>query len=98
MNTFKNKSIEIFYVVSLHIYAELFNSKDKMTSNMIMTHVMDHEFVCKLIDLAMRNAEKHLLKKAWEKNATEILSEVDFKEVKQALAKMHYTVLAESIC
>lgn len=26
------------------------------------------------------------------------LSEVDFKEVKQALAKMHYTVLAESIC
>ncbi len=30
---------------------------------MIITHVMDHEFVCKLIDLAMRNAEKHLLKK-----------------------------------
>ncbi|CAM8090028.1 Uncharacterised protein [Klebsiella pneumoniae] len=27
MNTFKNKSTEIFYVVSLHIYAELFNSK-----------------------------------------------------------------------
>ena len=97
MNTFKNKSTEIFYVVSLHIYAELFNSKDK-TSNMIITHVMDHEFVCKLIDLAMRNAEKHLLKKAWKKNADEKLSEVDFKEVKQALAKMHYTVLAESIC
>ncbi|EIC9370161.1 hypothetical protein LAU28_005228, partial [Salmonella enterica] len=51
-----------------------------------------------LIDLAMRNAEKHLLKKAWKKNADEKLSEVDFKEVKQALAKMHYTVLAESIC
>ena len=59
MNTFKNKSTEIFYVVSLHIYAELFNSKDKTTSNMIITHVMDHEFVSKLIDLAMRNAEKH---------------------------------------
>ncbi len=98
MNTFKNKNTEIFYVVSLHIYAELFNSKDKTTSNMIITHVMDHEFVCKLIDLAMRNAEKHLLKKAWKKNAAEKLSEVDFKEVKQALAKMHYTVLAESIC
>ncbi|SYN35394.1 Uncharacterised protein [Klebsiella pneumoniae] len=98
MNTFKNKSTEIFYVVSLHIYAELFNSKDKTTSNMIITHVMDHEFVSKLIDLAMRNAEKHLLKKAWKKNADEKLSEVDFKEVKQALAKMHYTVLAESIC
>ncbi|EDX1061779.1 hypothetical protein GTD05_002378, partial [Salmonella enterica] len=27
MNTFKNKNTEIFYVVSLHIYAELFNSK-----------------------------------------------------------------------
>lgn len=67
MNTFKNKTTEIFYVVSLHIYAELFNSKDKTTSNMIMTHVMDHEFVCRLIDLAMRNAEKHLLKKAWKK-------------------------------
>ncbi|MDZ8265885.1 hypothetical protein [Escherichia coli] len=65
MNTFKNKNTEIFYVVSLHIYAELFNSKDKTTSNMIITHVMDHEFVCRLIDLAMRNAEKHLLKKAW---------------------------------
>lgn len=63
MNTFKNKNTEIFYVVSLHIYAELFNSKDKTTSNMIITHVMDHEFVCRLIDLAMRNAEKHLLKK-----------------------------------
>lgn len=63
MNIFKNKSTEIFYVVSLHIYAELFNSKDKTTSNMIITHVMDHEFVSKLIDLAMRNAEKHLLKK-----------------------------------
>lgn len=25
MNTFKNKSTEIYYVVSLHIYAELFN-------------------------------------------------------------------------
>ena len=48
---------------------------------------MDHEFVCKLIDLAMRNAEKHLLKKAWKKNAAEKLSEVDFKEVRQALAK-----------
>ncbi|EAB4418588.1 hypothetical protein DWC96_23520 [Salmonella enterica] len=59
---------------------------------------MDHEFVCKLIDLAMRNAEKHLLKKAWKKNAAEKLSVVDFKEVKQALAKMHYTVLSESIC
>ncbi len=34
---------------------------------MIITHVMDHEFVCKLIDLAMRNAEKHLLKKSMEK-------------------------------
>ncbi|ELM52584.1 hypothetical protein SEEE1559_15580 [Salmonella enterica subsp. enterica serovar Enteritidis str. CDC_2010K_1559] len=67
MNTFKNKTTEIFYVVSLHIYAELFNSKDKTTSNMIMTHVMDHEFVCRLIDLAMRNAEKHLLKKSMEK-------------------------------
>ncbi|EJE9922082.1 hypothetical protein M5921_004656 [Salmonella enterica] len=98
MNTFKNKSTEIFYVVSLHIYAELFNSKDKTTSNMIITHVMDYEFICKLIDLAMRNAEKHLLKKAWKKNAAEKLSEVDFKGVKQALAKMHYTVLAESIC
>ncbi|EBI5509733.1 hypothetical protein DTT04_14795 [Salmonella enterica] len=98
MNTFKNKSTEIFYVVSLHIYAELFNSKDKTTSNMIITHVMDHEFVCKLIDLAMRNAGKHLLKKAWKKNAAGKLSEVDFKGVKQALAKMHYTVLAESIC
>ncbi|EJI8479568.1 hypothetical protein NER87_002490 [Salmonella enterica] len=97
MNIFKNKSTEIFYVVSLHIYAELFNSKDK-ASNMIITHVMDHEFICKLIDLAMRNAEKHLLKKAWKKNAAEKLSEVDFKGVKQALAKMHYTVLAESIC
>ncbi len=63
MNTFKNKNTEIFYVVSLHVYAEIFNSKDKTTSNMIITHVMDHEFVCKLIDLAMRNAEKHLLKK-----------------------------------
>ena len=92
MNTFKNKTTEVFYVVSLHI------SKDKTTSNMIITHVMDHEFVCKLIDLAMRNAEKHLLKKAWKKNAAEKLSEVDFKGVKQALAKMHYTVLAESIC
>ncbi|EJO0236856.1 hypothetical protein NQT84_004319 [Salmonella enterica] len=59
---------------------------------------MDHEFICKLIDLAMRNAEKHLLKKAWKKNAAEKLSEVDFIEVRQALAKMHYTVLAESIC
>lgn len=29
MNTFKNKNTEIFYVVSLHIYAELFNSKEK---------------------------------------------------------------------
>ncbi len=67
MNIFKNKSTEIFYVVSLHIYAELFNSKDKATSNMIITHVMDHEFICKLIDLAMRNAEKHLLKKSMEK-------------------------------
>lgn len=65
---------------------------------MIITHVMDHEFVFRLIDLAMRNAEKHLLKKAWKKNAAEKLSEVDFKGVKQALAKMHYTVLAESIC
>ncbi|EPQ5472811.1 TPA: hypothetical protein ACX5JP_003727 [Escherichia coli] len=63
MNTFKNKNTEIFYVVSLHVYAEIFNSKDKTTSNMIITHVMDHEFVCKLIDLAMRNAEKHPLKK-----------------------------------
>ncbi|HHT0104534.1 TPA: hypothetical protein ACTXAP_003907 [Raoultella planticola] len=98
MNTFKNKSTEIFYVVSLHIYAELFNSKDKTTSNMIITHVMDHEFICKLIDLAIRNAEKHLLKKAWKKNAAGKLAEVDFKGVKQALAKMHYTVLAESIC
>lgn len=98
MNTFKNKNTEIFYVVSLHVYAEIFNSKDKTTSNMIITHVMDHEFVCKLIDLAMRNAEKHLLKKAWKKNAAEKLSEVDFKEVRQVLAKMHYTVLAESIC
>lgn len=98
MNTFKNKTTEIFYVVSLHIYAELFNSKDKTTSNMIITHVMDHEFVSKLIDLAMNNAEKHLLKKAWKKNAAGKLAEVDFKEVKQALAKMHYTVLAESIC
>lgn len=71
MNTFKNKNTEIFYVVSLHIYAELFNSKDKTISNMIITHVMDHEFVCRLIDLAMRNAEKHLLKKAWKKNAAE---------------------------
>ncbi len=26
MNTFKNKSTEIFYVVSLHIYANLFKS------------------------------------------------------------------------
>ncbi|WP_193137908.1 hypothetical protein [Klebsiella aerogenes] len=98
MNTFKNKSTEIFYVVSLHIYAELFNSKDKTTNNMIITHVMDHEFISKLIDLAIRNAEKHLLKKAWKKNAAGKLAEVDFKEVKQALAKMHYTVLAESIC
>ncbi|MEW1489370.1 hypothetical protein AB0X39_19650 [Escherichia coli] len=32
MNTFKNKNTEIFYIVSLHIYAELFNSKDKTTS------------------------------------------------------------------
>lgn len=98
MNTFKNKSTEIFYLVSLHIYAELFNSKDKTTSNMIITHVMDHEFVCKLIDLAMRNAEKHLLKKAWKNNAAGKLAEVEFKEVKLALAKMHYTVLAESLC
>ncbi|ENC0473955.1 hypothetical protein ABJ684_004902, partial [Escherichia coli] len=65
-----------------------FNSKDKTTSNMIITHVMDHDFVCRLIDLAMRNAEKHLLKKAWKKNAAEKMSEVDFKEVRQALAKM----------
>ncbi|EFB5137823.1 hypothetical protein AACN21_000005 [Escherichia coli] len=98
MNTFKNKTTEIFYVVSLHIYAELFNSKDKTTSNIIITHVMEHEFVCKLIDFAMKNAEKHLLKKAWKNSAAEKLSEVDFKAVKQALAKMHYTVLAESIC
>ncbi|HDX8711870.1 TPA: hypothetical protein RQO21_004331 [Klebsiella michiganensis] len=98
MNTFKNKSTEIFYVVSLHIYAELFNSKDKTTSNMIITHIMDHEFISKLIDLAIRNAEKHLLNKAWKKNAAGKLAEVDFKEVKQALAKMHYTVLAESLC
>lgn len=54
---------------------------------MIITHVMDHEFVCRLIDLAMRNAEKHLLKKAWKKNAAEKISEVDFKEIKLALAK-----------
>ncbi|UZH00520.1 hypothetical protein OJ628_10795 [Salmonella enterica subsp. enterica] len=87
MNTFKNKTTEIFYVVSLHIYAELFNSKDKTTSNMIMTHVMDHEFVCRLIDLAMRNAEKHLLKKAWKKNAAEKLSEVDFKGVKAGISQ-----------
>lgn len=74
--------------MSLYIYAELFNSKDKTTSNMIITHVMDHEFVCRLIDLAMRNAEKHLLKKKHGKRTLlKKISEVDFKEIKLALAK-----------
>ena len=41
MNTFKNKNTEIFYIVSLHIYAELFNSKDKTTSNMIIRSSVD---------------------------------------------------------
>lgn len=29
MNTFKNKNTEIFYVVSLHIYAELLTQRIK---------------------------------------------------------------------
>lgn len=98
MNTFKNKSTENYFIVSLKIYSDLFNSKDKTTRDMIITHVMDHQFVNKLINLAMENAGKYLLKHVWEENANEHLFEVDFKEVKQALAKIHYTTLAESIC
>ena len=56
MNTFKNKTLKSFMLCPC-ISMRAFNSKDKTTSNMIITHVMDHEFVCKLIDLAMRNAE-----------------------------------------
>ncbi len=67
MNIFKNKSTEIFYVVSLHIYAELFNSKDKTTSNMIITHVMDHEFVSKLIESGDEKCGEASSEKSMEK-------------------------------
>ncbi|BEO62132.1 MULTISPECIES: hypothetical protein [Enterobacterales] len=98
MNTFKNKYTEDYFIVSLKIYADLFNSKDKATREMIITHVMDHQFVSKLINLAMENAGKYLLENIWEDLANENVFEVDFKEVKQALTKIHYTTLAESIC
>lgn len=98
MNAFKNESTEDYFIVSLKIYSDLFNSKDKATRDMIITHVMDHQFVSKLINLAMENAGKYLLENIWEDLANENVFEVDFKEVKQALTKIHYTTLAESIC
>lgn len=98
MNTFKNKSTEDFFIVSLKVYSDLFNSKDKTTRDMIITHVMDNQFVSQLINLAMENAGKYLLEHIWGYDANENLFEVDFKEVKQALTKIHYTTLAESIC
>ena len=98
MNTFKNKSTEDYFILSLKVYSDLFNSKDKTTRDMIIMHVMDNQFVSKLITLAMKNAGKYLLENIWGENANENLFEVDFKEVKRALTKIHYTTLAESIC
>lgn len=98
MNAFKNKATEDYFIVSLKIYSDLFNSKDKTTRDMIISHIMDHQFISKLITLAMENAGKYLLKHVWEENANENLFDVDFKEVKQALTKIHYTTLAGSIC
>lgn len=98
MNTFKNKSTEDYFILSFKVYSGLFNSKDKITRDMIVMHVMDNQFVSKLITLAMENAGKYLLENIWGDNANENLFEVDFNEVKQALTKIHYTTLAESIC
>jgi hypothetical protein len=98
MNAFKNKSTEDYFIISLKIYSDLFNSKDKATRDMIIAHVMDHQFVSKLISLAMENAGKYLVENIWDVLAKENVFEVDFKEVKDALTKIHYTTLAESIC
>ena len=78
MNTFKNKNTEIFYIVSLQYLRGAFNSKDKTTSNMIIMYVMDHEFVCRLIDWRWEML-RNIFWKSEKKNAAEKLSEVDFK-------------------
>lgn len=83
--------------MSLQIYSDIFNSTGKTTRQIIVERVMEYEFVCDLINLAMLNAEKCFQEGIWKENAKEKLAEVDLNEVKRALAKTHYEVLAESI-
>lgn len=97
MITFKNDATKNYFIMSLQIYSDIFNSTGEATRKVIVERVMDHQFVCDLINLVMLNAEKCFQEGLWKENAKERLAEVDLNEVKRALAKTHYAVLAESI-
>lgn len=97
MLSFKNESTGVFFGISLQIYSDMFNLADDETRRVIYTNVMDPDFIESLTGLAIIFAEKCFLDFVREENTGEKLAEVDFREVKQALFKTHYEVLAESL-
>ncbi|HGK4849746.1 TPA: hypothetical protein ACJ2X1_001093 [Yersinia enterocolitica] len=97
MFSFRNETTGMFFGMSLQIYSDMFNLADEETQRVIYTKVMDPEFINSFIGLAIIMAEKCFRDSVWKKNAEEKLAEVDFREVKQALFKTHYEVLAESL-
>ncbi|RQM36330.1 hypothetical protein [Erwinia psidii] len=97
MLSFKNESTGVFFGVSLQIYSDMFKLADEETQRVIYARLMDPDFINSFIGLAIIMAEKCFLDSVREENTEEKLAEVDFKEVKQALFKRHYEVLAESL-
>ncbi|MDM3394437.1 hypothetical protein [Citrobacter sp. Cb014] len=97
MFSFKNEATGMLFGMSLQIYSDMFNLADEETQRVIYTKVMDPEFINSFIGLAVIMAEKCFRDSVWKENTEEKLAEVDFREVKQALFKTHYEVLAESL-
>lgn len=97
MLCFKNESTGVFFGMSLQIYSDMFNLADDETRRLIYTNVMDPDFIDRLTGLAISFAEKCFQNLAREENTEEKMAEVDFREVKQALFKTHYEMLAESL-
>lgn len=97
MFSFKNEATGMFFVMSLQIYSDMFKLAAEETQRVIYTKVMDPEFINSFIGLAVIMAEKCFRDSVWKENTEEKLAEVDFREVKQALFKTHYEVLAESL-
>ncbi|QNQ60073.1 hypothetical protein [Pantoea sp. MT58] len=97
MLSFKNESTGIFFGMSSQIYSDIFKLADDETQRIIYTNIMDPNLIDGLTGLAIMMAEKCFQDFVREENTQEKLEEVDFREVKQALFKTHYQVLAESL-